>query len=160
MKTIALSNGGKVLVDDEDYEWLSRWKWMRGTTGYAVRTTYLPPLGGKTRRRIVKMHREIMAAPARRIVDHINRNPFDNRRCNLRYATPTQNNGNRKLEKTNTSGFRGVYWHKVAKKWMASIGENGKSVYLGLHPTREDAARARDQYARKVFGEFAVLNLP
>ena len=159
MKEIPLSNGGVVIVDDEDYEWLSQWKWLRGTTGYAVRTVYREPLNGKIRRGIVKMHRVIMAAPPKKIVDHVNRDPLDNRRVNLRFATPRQNCCNRKLQPSNSSGYRGVHWHKGAKKWMACISLDNKSVYLGLFSNKEDAARERDKAARRLYGDFAILNL-
>lgn len=87
-------------------------------------------------------------------VDHINGNKLDNRRCNLRPVTHQQNLQNCDLRKDNTSGEKGVSWHKNAKKWESYIKANGKRIHLGLFNSKEDAVRAYQEAAEKYFGEF------
>lgn len=87
------------------------------------------------------------------VIDHINRDPSDDRISNLRPATVSLNNANSRIRKANTSGFKGVHWH--ANKWQAQIRVNGKGIYLGLF---DDPALAHAAYmaaAREHFGEFA-----
>jgi hypothetical protein len=91
-------------------------------------------------------------------VDHINRNPTDNRLCNLRLCNKTQNNGNAKLRKDNISGYRGVSWIEARNVWIARIRANGRNIYLGTFRTPEAAARAYDNAAYDYFGEFAATN--
>ena len=104
----------------------------------------------------VFLHRYLL--PDAEYVDHINGNPTDNRLANLRACTLSQNQANRKLNSNNTSGYKGVRWHKVAKKWQARINYKGKELNLGLHSTAELAALAYNHEAEKLFGEFAKLN--
>src|SRR6185369_10895033 len=65
-------------------------------------------------------------------IDHVNRTRSDNRLCNLRVATRSQNLGNMGRRPVNTSGYKGVTWHKRAEKWLAQISVNRKNIYLGL----------------------------
>ena len=64
-------------------------------------------------------------------IDHINLDKSDNRFCNLREATHSQNNANRRTQINNTAGLKGVGWHKKAQKWQAQIMVNNKQIYLG-----------------------------
>lgn len=88
-------------------------------------------------------------------VDHENRNRDDNRWSNLRLATRTQNNANSKRPKTNTSGYKGVFWHKNYRKWVARIQINGKGMYLGARDDPEEAHKLYVAAANKYFGHFA-----
>lgn len=88
-------------------------------------------------------------------IDHINGDPFDNRLSNLRPATNHQNLANMAKPITNKSGYKGVSWHQEGKKWQASIRHEGKSVYLGLHSTLEEAHEAYCSAATRLKGEFA-----
>jgi hypothetical protein len=90
-------------------------------------------------------------------VDHKNRNRADDRWDNLREATPAQNCANTSLSKFNTSGFRGVYFHKPTEKWLASARVRCERRYLGLFKTAEEAGAVAAAARRDAFGEFAAL---
>lgn len=155
-KTIPLTRGVATIVDDDVYTWASRHRWMAipdGETHYAVSR-----MGKWPSRKMTRLHREIMQAPDGVQVDHINGNPLDNRRVNLRFATPSENARNRGRASNNTSGFKGVNWNKKHGKWLASIMVDGKRLFLGGFTVAEDAARAYDKAARKYHGEFARTN--
>ena len=92
------------------------------------------------------------------IVDHINGNVLDNRRCNLRLCTRAENARNVKKSKSNTSGYVGVT--KEGRKWLATVRLNHKTYRLGRFEDKVEAARARDRKAIELHGEFASLNFP
>lgn len=76
-------------------------------------------------------------------IDHINGDGTDNRSCNLREVTRSQNCKNTRLGSRNRSGFQGVGWHKSSSKWRAHINNNGQQVHLGLFDSLIDAVAAR-----------------
>ena len=158
-KLIPLTKGKAARVDNDDYTWLSQWKWhaSRSEHGlwYAERVDY--PDG---RRQKIKMHRLITNALPSQSVDHIDRDGLNNTRSNLRIATHSQNNANRGMSKNNTSGYRGVSWHKYDRKWIARVQFQGRDIHLGRYIDPVDAARAYDQKVKELFGEFAYLNFP
>jgi hypothetical protein len=88
-------------------------------------------------------------------VDHINGNPLDNRRENLRICTQQENSWNQRKRRTNTCGFKGVYWDKGAKKYQAQICKDGKRKYLGLFDCPEKAHEAYCKAAQELHGEFS-----
>ncbi len=88
-------------------------------------------------------------------IDHINGSRADNRIENLRTCNRTENNRNAKTRKDNSSGVKGVFWHKAAGKWSAEVQADGKKKYLGLFDSVEDAAIARKQAANDLHGAFA-----
>ncbi len=88
-------------------------------------------------------------------IDHRDGDPTNNRWRNLRRATRSQNNANSCRPRHNSSGFKGVCFHRVARKWQASIGKDRRTIYLGLFATKEDAHAAYVAAAHKLFGEFA-----
>jgi len=107
----------------------------------------------------MSMHRFLMGNPKGKHVDHINGNGLDNRRSNLRIATISQNLANTDKHSHNTSGYKGVYWDKVNKKWKAQITKNNKVRSLGRYVDILEAAKAYDNAAISLHGEFARLNL-
>jgi hypothetical protein len=162
-KEIPLSNGMVAIVDAADYDFLMQWKWhicggKRERTWYAARNA--PISRGKQIQTRVMMHREILGAEPGTRIDHIDGDGLNNTRKNLRFCTHQQNLCNRPAQINNTSGYKGVYWHKRASKWVAQISENGKRKYLGRFANAEDAAHAYDAAAKELYGEFARLNFP
>jgi hypothetical protein len=155
MKKIPLSQGVSALVDDCDYEHVMQWKWYYNQ-GYAVRTTYT---NGK---RTILMHRVILERMGFKVFaecDHASRDGVDNRRDNLRPATPSQNGCNRSRQSNNTSRHPGVCRKKQSKKWRAYINVDGKQKHLGYFDDIEEAKRVREEAIKKYHGEFAVLNI-
>lgn len=156
-KMIGLGKRGFVaIVDDEDYCWLAHYRWHltgKAPLFYAYRQFTV----NRTTRRIL-MHREILNAPRLLKVDHRDGNGLNNTRANLRLCSDSQNQGNRNMPASNTSGYKGVYWHKRSKKWDALIKFQGKKIHLGLHENKTDAALAYNEAAVRLFGEFARIN--
>lgn len=153
MKIINLTQGYKTIIDDDDYEKFSVFKWYadasRKSEIRAVRS-----INRKGRIIRITLSREIMNAAKGYKVDHINHNTLDNRKSNLRLCTQAQNTRNRIKPSTNTSGFKGVSKQKNMEKWRAAIA----GYYLGLFKSKEEAARAYDRKAKELFGEFASVN--
>lgn len=161
MKLIPLTQGQHAMVDDADYEELSRFKWCAHRNSkkvnnpfYVVRGIRLP--SGK--RTMVLMHRVLLDAPANIQVDHVDGNPLNNQRSNLRLASASQNQHNRAVQKNNTSGYKGVSWHKTHCKWRAKIRYAGKYLHLGYFDTAEEAAEHYDFAAVMYHREFAQTN--
>lgn len=151
MKKIQLTKNQYTVIDEEDFEKVSQYNWYFQSFGYAARK-----VGGFKKQKTVLLHRFIMDAKQGEEIDHINGDKLDNRKENLRFCTHRQNAVNQRIYSTNTSGFRGVY--AVGKKWAAQIYRYNKAIYLGSFETKELAAKARDEAARKEFGDFARLN--
>lgn len=159
MKQIPVSNGRAfALVDDEDYEELSKHVWhLRG--GYASRHVEWPGKGDAWRH--MPMHRQIMdiSKDDKRYVDHVDRNRLNNQRSNLRICTPTGNAINRGLSAANKSGYKGVSWCKKLMKWRAQIQFSKKKIAIGFFDTAEDAYRAYCMKAKELHGEYAILEV-
>ena len=162
-RTIPLTQGQTCKVDAADYEWLSAYKWHahwnpRTKSFYAARQTAIPPSErtGKQSQRKMLMHREIMQAPAGIQVDHMFHDTLDNRRSQLRLATQAQNQGNvTKRRSNNTTGYRGVSWHKLKRKFTASIWDShGTQIYLGAWDTAAQASAVYEAAAISIRGEF------
>lgn len=153
MRYIPLTKGFIAIIDDEDFDWLSSYKWHARKGSSRVGSMYYP-----SSYKVGVMHRFIMNPPEGMQVDHINHNPMDNRRCNLRICTLKENlyNRRRKPHPKTKSRFLGVY--PSLKKWQATIGVNYKRVYLGTFNTQEEAAREYDKHAKIHFGQYANLN--
>ena len=154
---IPLTQGQNAIVDAADFEWLSRWNWFAHWSK-ETHSFYASgrPHGGNFN--FTLMHRFILGCNGKEDGDHWNRNTLDNRRENLRRCTRAQNISNSKKRVTNTSGYKGVTWHKAVEKWTARICVNYKRIDLGCFSVKEEAARAYDEAAKKYHGEFAALN--
>lgn len=152
------------VVDDEDFELVSKHKWRLDK---GVNTDYAVMCGSNP----IRMHRYILKAEKGVIIDHVNHNGLDNRRCNIRFCNASENRKN--CIPYGSSKFLGVNKHitktKSIKKdrpnvvyireyWRAAIKINGVQTHLGLFKNEEDAARRYDEAARKHHGEFANLN--
>lgn len=149
-KLIPLTQGKFAIVDAEDYDWLMQWKWCITTNKYAI-----THLNGKQ----AYMHKLILKTE--KMVDHKNRNTFDNRKENLRLCTPAQNQQNRNIPKDNKTGYKGVLIDKSCTKTLtfrASITHKRKSLHLGSYRCAIEAAKAYDKKALELFGEFALTN--
>lgn len=131
MKTFELPTGELVLIDDQDYDLVERYKWHMGQNGYVMR--------GKG----VSLHRQIMGENGDFQVDHRNKNRLDNRRSNLSWKTPSDNCANRDMPRRvhHDITSRGVTRIKSGK-FQASIKRNGISRYLGLFDTEKEASIA------------------
>ena len=146
MENIELTKGKVAIVDDEDYKFLSQYKWgafKNRNIYYAARMDYR----GKKRKNIL-MHRVIMGEPTDMQIDHINGNGLDNRRINLRVVTQSQNLRNSwkhrigKVESDIKSIGVTVKKYKDKIYYQAQGVINGKNVYLGCYPTEELAHEA------------------
>lgn len=150
------------LVDDDDYEYVSRFNWKplktSNTTIYARRNP-----NTKNRKNLSKypqspymyMHRMIMRAHG--IVDHINGNTLDNRKKNLRIVSPQQSSCNTRGKNVGKK-YKGVYWDKDRQLWRAAISLNRRTIFLGRFETIEDAKIAYDKAVIKYHGEFGKTN--
>ena len=91
-------------------------------------------------------------------VDHADGDKTNNRIENLRASNNSSNQWNRRMDRRNSSGFKGVHWHKQRQKWHAEIRVNNKKYSLGLHDTPEQAAAAYDDASRRMHGEYSLNN--
>ena len=158
-RRIYLDEGQWTIVDSGDYYALKRFKWIIHGTGnniYAVRNKIIGP--NKTK--MVYMQREIMNPPAGIVIDHRNCESLDNRRSNLRPATRAENALNRRKKKNGTAQYRGVWLVKKCGKWAGQVEYKGKRIWLGYFDSEIEAAKAYDEAAKKLHGEFARLNFP
>ena len=141
------------LVDKEDFEAVSGYNW------------YFSGLGGRSIYRVISykprrtqlLSRFLMNPEDSVVVDHINRNVLDNRRCNLRICTQPENLRNAGVYRSNKSGYKGVGWHKGRQMWRARIQLDKKPAFLGYFTELEDAVDAYTKAALDKFGEFAYV---
>lgn len=152
MKLVGLTQYKYAIVDDEDYHRLIKRNWSYAG-GYAV--TKIRTEEGYT---TLAMHKMLMNPQKGFDVDHINHNKLDNRKCNLRICTRSQNKQNQAKQKNNKSGFKGVSWHNKLNKWQALIMVDRHLRHLGYFDEIEDAARAYNLAAKQYHGDYSVLN--
>lgn len=161
VKTIPLvgkiSCGRSALVDDEDFEFLSKFRWHMGagSAGYARRWEGTI----KTGRVMVYMHVVVAERSGiltdKTTIDHKDTNKLNNRRTNLRKATQSQNQANCGMYSHNTSGVKGVSFSRSKNRYGAYIVVNNKQIWLGSFKTIEEARDRRRQAAVEHFGEYA-----
>lgn len=157
IKEIKLTRGFVAIVDEVDFEKaIGAGSWaasVKSNTVYAVHGIKK----NDGRWTTTRLHNYLTDWP---FVDHINGDGLDNRRSNLRPSSYRTNSLNLARYSSNTSGYKGVTWHKGAGKWASQIQLDRKHHHLGLFADLEDAARAYDAAAIELHGEFARLNFP
>ena len=155
MKKISLTQGKFALVDDEDFDELSKYKWYAHksfNTFYAERQVRVEQ-GRGNRQKPMKMHIVILGTPSGMLTDHIDGDGLNNQRINLRIATFQENCRNTRKYKNNSTGFKGVIFQD--KKYRPRIMVSGKSISLGMFEKKEDAYQAYCDACIKYHGEFA-----
>jgi hypothetical protein len=150
---IPLASGGYALVDMEDAELVGQYRWRARKCAWG--TYAVAHIGGLTS---VRMHRLILSVPAGVLVDHKNHNGLDNQKNNLRRCNESQNGGNARLNRANTSHYKGVTWDRFRNKWVAQIMINRKHIYLGRWSDPWKAAQAYNTAALATWGEYALIN--
>jgi len=155
MKKIDIGKGCELIIDDKWWDMLKYINWrplfLNGST-YATAS-----VNNKT----VYLHRVLMSNPKNMCVDHINRNGLDNRLSNLRVATASQNNSNRRAFTGCTSSFKGVCVNTKQFKsirFRATIKLNNKTINLGTYDDEVSAAMVYDRAARFFHGSFSKTN--
>lgn len=171
MKVINLTKGYAALVDDADYELLSKFKWFANVH----KSGYVCAIKNKTiDSPYIKMHRLILGVTNRSVlVDHKDGNPLNNQRSNLRLCNDSQSACNVRSAKNSTSKYLGVSRHTailnrktkksgtktyVYKAWRATIFKDYKQISIGRFKTEIEAALAYNEAAKRIHGEFARLN--
>jgi len=136
MKTIPLTQGKFAIVDDQDYEWLNKYKWFaqKGRNTYYARRNICLPNG---KQMVVKMHREILGLQLgdNHQTHHVNYNGLNNRRMNLQIVTECEHQWTR-------IGAKGYYWNKRHQKFHSQISARGKKIYLGSFDSANEARKA------------------
>jgi len=153
--TVPLTQGLFAIVDSADADVVAARSWYAVACDgngvfYAARNEW----SDSSQHRVL-MHRQIMRAGRGLVVDHVDRDGLNNRRSNLRIATQAQNSRNRRRHRNNTSGFKGVSFHRREKKWYAHIHHQGKKLFLGYFVSAEAAHAAYCDAAARLHGEFA-----
>lgn len=151
MVSIDVGDGLIAFIDDEDYPRVSKHTWRIRDDGYVQRTW---KIGDRYHHEL--LHRFVLRAAPEDLVDHWRGERWDCRKENLRIVTHQQNCMNRAPR--DGRQYKGIYPH--GRKWKARIKMDGVNQYIGIFDSPEDAARAYDEAARQMFGEFARLNFP
>lgn len=144
---IPISTGETATCDEDRFEEVSKHFWCLTKGGYPQ---------ARINNKLVTLHRFLYPEISR--IDHINMNPLDNRSCNLRPCSRSQNGSNRGKQKNNTTGFKGVTLHKQNNNFVAQIFFKQKRIHVGSYATAIEAAKAYDTKAKELFGDFANLN--
>ena len=153
MKFIPVIGAALTSIDDDDFDRVAEYKWRIGPA-----QTY--PQAHKAGKSMF-LHRFILGEiPKGYVVDHIDRDPFNNVKANLRICTQRQNTMNQRGSRSGSSCFKGVQWRGDVGKWYARITINRKEIFIGAFCDEVAAARAYDKAALAHFGEFAFLNNP
>lgn len=158
-KRIPLTRGKFAVIDDEDFERVSKFKWSY-TNKKPARSGYATGNAGQRTKQ--QLARFILRAPKNVEVDHINHNGLDNRKKNLRLVTRSQNKFNLKKYTNNTTGYKGVFRDRrtppLTKEFLAKISVYKKQINLGRYKTAKEAAAVYNEAALKYHGEYACLN--
>lgn len=138
------------LCDSEDWNKISNITWMKDSSGYVY---------GVINGQNIRLHRYIMKVDNEKDeIDHIDGNPLNNIKSNLRVCSKDKNSMNQKISSKNKSGHVGIYFDKNRGKWCATINANKKNIYLGRYDSFSEAVKAREQAEEKYHGEYATKN--
>lgn len=154
------TNSGEVFLVDDEFDWMiaqCRWSILNGKQHL---TSYVRAYDRVTKRSLL-LHRLLLGALPEECIDHANGNGMDNRLCNLRIATRTENQHNRRARRDCASGYKGVgpAPYSKAKPWQVRFTDKGKRYFLGTFKTKEAAAQAYNDKIKELHGEFAKLNV-
>ena len=144
--------GNKLKLLNEKIDYTIEPKYAKGTKEVQIKKLF--------HRFIMEIHHPELRGNPKLYIDHINGNPLDNRKENLRLVTPQQNTMNKRSYKNSTSKYKGVYWDKKYNKWRTRITIDNKKKHIGYYQDEREAALAYDKEAKKLFGEYAHLNFP
>lgn len=150
MGILILSQGYIATVDDRDFKRASKYKWHAEISKDKLRVYARTDINNKK----VRLHRFILRAKPGELVDHIggNKSTLDCRRANLRLSNKSQNAANSKINKRNTSGFRGVSFHPQTGKWRASVVVAGIRKSFGLFDFPDEASQVVECHRKKIWG--------
>ena len=137
----------QIIIDQDLFHDLMKYSWNKTKKNY---------IQGEVNGKPIQLSRYIMNCPENLVVDHINNNPLDNRKCNLRIVTLQENSFNRSSQKNSTSQYVGVSKKSDRNKWVSVI--NGK--FLGYFDDEIEAAKARDTAVKKYYKGIGKLNFP
>jgi hypothetical protein len=163
MKKIKLTQNKWTLIDDEDFELVNKYKWRyvkaHNGNGYAHHTIHDKEFYKiNKKRRIITLNIQnlIMNPPKGMLVDHINNDGLDNRRCNLRICSYKQNTCNKRKTQNTELKYKGI--SKYGNRFRAQLHDGGKRYSINGFKTQKEAAIAYNKKAIELFGEFANLN--
>lgn len=146
--------GKFAIIDEEDYNIISKYGWFYHPNnwpdtkeGYAC-ATKRENITNKPK--TLRMHKLILNCPKGMEIDHINRNKLDNRKCNLRICTKSENRHNVGVRSNSTSGIKGISFHKLTNKWQARIQINKKRITIGLFDNKNIALQEYKKYINKL----------
>lgn len=140
-----------LLLDEENKDLLDRYGWYV-SRGYVVADTGNRKDGT---RRVLRLHRVVIGAKEGQIVDHIDHNPLNNKRSNLRICNRSQNGMNRGRQSNNKSGYKNVSWNEQKRKWRVSINKDKKCVFKKNYKTLERAIGSAKLYTYLIHQEYA-----
>jgi hypothetical protein len=157
--TVPLTQGKVGLIDVVDAHLLAGYRWYTARAGkqWYMRGQRSRATVPRSQRRCIDFHRLLF--PETKMVDHKNGNGLDNRRENIRPATNSQNQLNRAKRQGCSSRYKGVAWHIKHERWISNIRYQGRRIHLGWFFDEESAARAYNEKALELFGDFARLNI-
>lgn len=154
MKEIPLTQGKVAMVDDEDFEYLSKNKWF---CAKGRNTFYAQRRDGKNGP-IIHMHRLIMNTSINKEVDHIDCNGLNNQKVNLRNCTRIENSYNSRMKSTNQNKVKGISFAKWANMYRVQLKTNGKRIHVGYFKTIFEASSAYNKHVLQTRGAFAKIN--
>lgn len=143
----------QVEIDKEDWDKVKKHIWW---VSCKTRNNYYQ-VYTQVKRKTIVLSRLLIEAPSHLVVDHIDRNPLNNKKSNLRLATAAQNSYNMNMKNSNTTGVIGVDYRKDRNKYRALIRIDGRKISLGHYDTLEEAAKVRQETAREWFGKWCPV---